>query len=162
MAIDFITLTELLDTAVDIILNDTTISSFCTTEYGQDLFIFSGLDLQNQPGETDAPYVVIFREDENLGEAVGTWRYRLGFEVAVNDDRNSNPDPRILKQLGEEKVEQLAHLIYDALREGMPCNANVDDMDLVVDSTGYPLFTAAMILGFNIPNPIGTSVPIGT
>lgn len=164
MAIDFITLTELVNEAVDIILNDTAAggsNDFCQTEYGKDLYIFSGLDLLKQPTEDDSPYVVVFRDDESVGEAVANYRYRLGFEVAVTDDRETTPDPRILKQLGEEKVEELAHLIYDVLRREMPCNANVDDMELSIDSSSYPMFVAGMVLGFNIPKPIGTSVPLG-
>jgi len=165
MAIDFITLSELRNEAVDIILNDIAAggsNDFCQTEYSKDLFIFNGLDLQKQPTQDDAPYVVVFGQDESAGEAVATYRYRLGFEVGVEDDRNTTPDPRVLKQTGEEKVEELAHLIYDALRQNMPCNANVDDMELAIDPTGYPLFVAAMAIGFNIPKPIGSAVTLGT
>jgi len=158
MAIDFITLTNLVDSSVSIILNDASISSFCTTNYGQDIFIYNGMDLSNLPGEGNTPYVIIFKDAERIGEAVSNYRYELGFQVTIFDENIDSTTTRVEKQLGEERVEQLTLLIYDALRRDMPCNGNVDDADIMIDSSQHPLYTGMMVIGFNIPKPIGSSV----
>lgn len=158
MAINFITLTDLVNAAVTIILNDSAISSFCTTNYGQELYIYNGMDLANLPGEDNTPYVIIFKDAERIGEAVSNYRYELGFQVTIEDDNVDTSVARVEKQLGEERVEQLTLLIYDALRREMPCNGNVDDADIMIDNSQHPLYTGMMVIGFNIPKPIGSSV----
>jgi len=158
MAVDFITLTDLVNESVNIILNDTDISTFCTTNYGDDIYIYNGMDLSNLPGEGNTPYVIIFKDAERIGESVANYRYELGFQVTIEDDNVDSSTPRVEKQLGEERVEELTLLIYDALRREMPCNGNVDDAEIMIDNSQHPLYTGMMVIGFNIPKPIGSSV----
>lgn len=160
MAIDYITLNDLVEEAVAIILADTAgggTNDWCQTNYSADLKIYNGLDKSLQPSEHDAPYIVIYREGQQLGEAMGMWHYRLGFEVGISDNETTVTG-RVTKQVGEQQVEILTHMIYDLLRNEMPCNANVDEMLMEVDSGTYPLFTAMMIITFNIPKPIGSAL----
>jgi len=158
MAVDFITLDELVDECVTLIGNSTPINDFCQNNYTKSIMIFKSLDQYKLPEESDAPYVAILKDDMNAGEATNVWTYQLGFDVAVNDTTETTDtvgNSSVVETLGEKRVEELSNLIYDEIRQNISCNANVDEMRIVLDDTQYPLYTAVMVLRFNIPKPIG-------
>ncbi len=163
MAVDYITLDELVEQCVTLIGNSTAIENFCQTNYTKSILIFKSLDQYKLPKESDAPYVAILKDDMNAGEAVNQWTYQLGFDIAVNDTTETTStvgNSSVIEILGEKRVEELSNLIYDEIRQNIPCNANVDEMRIVLDDTQYPLYTAIMVLRFNIPKPIGAVIGI--
>jgi hypothetical protein len=163
MAVDYITLDQIVDECVTLIGNSTAINDFCQTNYGKSILQFKSLDQYKLPTAEEAPYVAILKDDMDAGESVNTWKYQLGFEVGVKDintETTTIGNSSVVEVLGEKRVEELTNLIYDEIRQNIPCNANVDEMRMMLDDTQYPLYVSIMVLKFNIPQVIGAVIGI--
>lgn len=161
MAVDYITMDQIVDECITILANSTAVETFCQTNYTKSLLIFKSLDQYKLPKESDAPYVVLLKDDMDAGEAVNTWKYQLGFEIGINDTTETSStvgNSTVIEIEGEKRVEELTNIIYDEIRQNIPCNANVDEMRMVLDDTQFPLYISIMVLRFNIPKPIGAVI----
>ena len=163
MAVDYITLDQLVDECITLIANSTAINDFCQNNYSKSLFIFKSLDQYKLPEVSDAPYITVLKDDMDAGQSVNEWNYQLGFDIGLEDTTENSStigNSTVLEKNGERRVEELSNLIYDEIRQNIPCNANVDGMRMVLDDTQYPLYTSVMVLRFNIPQVIGSVIGI--
>jgi hypothetical protein len=53
------------------------------------------------------------------------------------------------------------YLIYDAVSTHIPCNAEVDRAELIIDETNYPLYLGYLKINISIPQVIGAVIGIG-
>ena len=156
MAIDFITQSELIDEMIAILKADAPLAAFVAAQYpGDSITYFDGPEGYDPPGENEAPFVSFYREKVNGGEAVSTWSIPLSVECGLKDERVETVAADNFRQTGVRNTETYANLIYDAIREGIPCNANIDDASWEIEGTSYPLFLGYTILTINIPQVIG-------
>jgi hypothetical protein len=158
MAVDYITLDQLVDEIISIIGNSAAVETFCQTNYSASLMMFKSVDHYKLPNEDECPFMAIMKDEFDAGESVATWRYQVGLEIGVNDTSTTNTtigNSQVIEIVGETKVEELTNIIYDEIRQNIPCNGNVDGMTMLLDSSQHPLYTAVMVLQINVPQPIG-------
>lgn len=159
MAVDYITLTQLIDEMITIV-RDTAgtgaaIETFTQAEYSATTKCFDHPDAYNAPGEGDVPFVAFYRNRHAMGESVSQWVYEIEAELGIVDDTQNTTDPNITKQNGMIKLEAYKDLVYDAIRQNIPCNANIDVSDWEPDGTTHPLYVGYLTFVINIPKVIG-------
>lgn len=156
MSIDFITQSELIDEMIAILKADAPLAAFIAAQYPtKSITYYDGPEGYTPPGEGNAPFVSFYREKVSAGESVSSWAIPLSVEVGVDDDRVTEVAADHFQQRGVRNVETYANLVYDAIRNGIPCNANIDAAEWEIDGTQYPLFLGYIILTINIPQVIG-------
>ena len=162
MAVDFITMSQLIDQMITII-RDTggdgaAIETFCQSNYSTSVKVFDNPDGYELPGQDDCPFVCIYRNRMNFGESVNQWIYEIELEIAVNDPAKDTGTTNVVKQTGVRKLEELVNLVYDAVRLNIPCNGNIDGADLDIDETQHPLYIGYLTLRINVPQVIGSVI----
>ena len=158
MAVDYITFTQLVDLMITILTTDTDIETFCQTNYSKSLFVADQLDASDKLGESDAPFVEIFRNKGTSGESVANWTYELELESGIVDDTQDTSTPNVILQNGPRKVEELKNLIYVALRDNLNCNATIDTAEDEIDETQHPMYVNYQELTISIPQVIGSVI----
>ena len=162
MAVDFIKLNDIVD-EITTYLRDTAgvgaaIETFCQANYSSTITVFDQPDATDPPGETDAPYVSIYRNGLSMGEEVATWRYELELEIGVNDPSVDNNTANVYKQTGIRNLEELSYIIYDVVRTNIPCNANITEAELDLDETNHPLYLGYLKVIISVPQVIGSVI----
>lgn len=159
MAVDFITMTQLVDHTITVLQADSDIATFLTANSYGAISYYDNPDAFDPPGSDNVPFISIYRHNQGAGESVGEWSYVLEFEIGlVEGDRTTVSN--VIKQTGIRKVEEFANTIYAALRDGMNCNVIVDVADMEWDETAHPLYIAYLGVTIRIPQLIGASISL--
>lgn len=161
MSIDFITMDNIVDHIIDIIIDDAKgadIETHLQEKYTKSLHIYDNPEAYDMPGENEAPFMCIFRDEHSMGNAQDEWMYRIDVEVAVNDDSKDTTNSRVTKYLGVRNLATLVYLIYKALSDYLPCNADIDACNFEVDETQHPLYIGYVTFIIKIPQVIGARI----
>ena len=162
MAVDFITLSELVDESISIIKADDAINDYIRDEFYGELKIYDSVDVLNMPSIDDCPMIIFNKISHAMGEAQQSWIYTISAEFAIENEKISeSTDGTVVTQDGVGNAEKLGYLIYDALRLGMPCNGNLDRVDMQLDTDSHPMYSGGLLMQFTILQPIGGTPVLG-
>lgn len=157
MAVDFITMTQIVDHLYSILSSSTAISTWLSTEGYGTLKIYDNPNGFNPPAGSDAPFISIYRDKLTQGESTNEWAYAIELEIGLKEEgRNTVADK--IEQTGLRKVEEFGNLVYAELRDNVNCNIAMDVVDIEWDETAHPLYLAYYGLTIRVPQVIGVQI----
>jgi len=158
MAVDFITMTQIVDHIYGILSASTDISDFLTVDnsYGS-LTVYDNPNGFSPPSEAEAPFISIYRDKCTQGERVNEWIYKVELEIGLKDSATNTVGDKV-EQTGLRKVEEFGNLVYAELRDNMNCNIEVSVADIEWDETSHPLYLAYYGLIIRVPQVIGAQI----
>jgi len=138
------TLTAALKTAI---ADDAAITSWCTTNYSQDITIYINLDLTDPPQETNCPYVVIYPIGKQVGEMTSPKRHNFELIACIYDATSTTTD-NVVEYAGVENIESLRKLIETAVIGATMGTAWVAEIIVEYETVeNFPFIMAAMSIG---------------
>lgn len=151
---------------------DTSIKTHCENNYGRAQKLFIGVNLENPPGESDAPFLTIER-DRHLGGTLNevrrgvSWElYKFVISVGIYCVDAMLEDPtdtvcEVLSLEGIEKSETLAYLVRNVLDAGLPDQLLIESCNvLCTDASQLPMYYTQLDITISVPRCLGGSVTV--
>lgn len=159
MAVTFITSTQIVDHLITIIKANADIAEFIEDNEMNELVIFDNPEALNPPGETDVPFIAIYRHRIIKGERKNEWIYEFEMEAGIKDDTTTT-DNGVVYQNGVRTVEEFGYLVYNAIRDGLSCNLGFDEADIMIDESCHPLYIAYYGFKITVERVIGVDIEL--
>ncbi len=138
------TLTGIIKTAI---ADSAAITTWCTTNYSQDITIYVNLDLTDPPKESNCPYVVIYPLGKQVGEMMSPKRHNYEV-IACIYDATSTTTGNVTEYAGVTNIESLRKLIETAITAADMATAWVAEIDIEYETIeNFPFILAAMGIG---------------
>lgn len=162
MAVDYITMTQLIDSMIGII-RDTAgtgadIETFTQANYSKTTLCLDQPDTYQPPTEQEAPFVAFYRNRMGFGEAVSAWTYEIELELGIVNDTVDTATSNVVEQTGSRQLEEYKDLVYDAIRLNIPCNGNIDVATWEPEANTHPFYVGYLTFVISIPKVIGSVI----
>jgi len=131
----------------DGLATDSTIETWCQSEYSKSLTVVVGADKRNLPGASDCPLIHLFPLAKKTGyDDVAKIEHVIGVVVGVHDTTVlSGIEANITEYEGVENLESLRKLVENAFVASVPSAVRVDEVIIAYDSIeDFPFFWSNM------------------
>ena len=156
-----ITFTQVIEKYRNLILNTSSINTWCNANYSKNLSVFVGYNMEDSPKVSDAPFCVIVPITYERGNSNDEYRFTLEFNIGVYNRTYSNFNGNgALEWKGLYHADALTELIIGALESDIS-NASVDIVGYnLEDLSIYPTAIATLDVDISITNVLGGTITI--
>ncbi|MEE4112712.1 MAG: hypothetical protein V2I40_07850 [Desulfobacteraceae bacterium] len=141
------------------IAQDPDILEWANLYYGRDHYVFVNFDIENPPGESYCPYVVIFPEAKRIGQGIRQRSHTLHVVACVHDDssRDYPGFTNIIEYEGLQRSEAFRKLVETAMA-GVDIGNGLMDFEIDYDSiSDFPFFWCFMSAIITEPVTMGSN-----
>jgi hypothetical protein len=159
-----IKLFQIADKVANILKTDAAFLAYVRDLYGKyEVTCLRGEFSLNRPGLENCPFFQVLEDVGAFGDGKPRHHWQVTILFGINDEevkKNDSIDGVIdIQQIGLRRVQEWAHLAIQALRENMPCNGEIDDMELIVMDKN-PLMLCELTCLIRMPNIIGADLEL--
>jgi hypothetical protein len=133
---------------------DSSISSWLTTNYAATLKVFVGEDINNQPGETEAPCVILAPSTCDFSDnGYRTYTFDCDWLLVNSTVDTATAGRETLT--GLTHADDFGHLIFDCIRTRFNTSVVSSANYMVEPTPRFPLCQGGMTITIEIPKPLG-------
>lgn len=141
---------KLIQIIEDALVDDTSLRTWCNTNYSRKQTVYSGLDKRYPPGEANTPYASVSTIEESAGYGLPENAFGIGIVCAISDDTLTTTEDTsgvtYKKYRGMENAESMRKLVETATLNVIDSNSDlsgalVDMINISYRTFGYfPFF----------------------
>jgi len=147
----------------DLVKNDTDIETFCQTNFGKSITIFTGLQRQF-PSDEDSPFVAFLPDMKSGGCEAESFSWSFSCVIGLLNDNYSDLGNGAIEWEGLYLIDNLSELISESFKN-LPSDYNISadivNFDMIDNDEMYPLATCDLSVAINMQNVLGVeNIPL--